>query len=801
VQLATWFQISMAAQVAWSGLLLAIAEGRPSPQMISPVLAIAGLVLTDRRGTFRLTPGWATGAAFFGFCMALAELFAGGIEARLLWGAHLLVYLTWVLVFLPKTTLLNWLLCALCLLQVAVGAVLMTRSGIYGGLVVLYFFLAVWTLSVFSLHQARERLEPAAAGIGAARREVWARERRGGARLALAFAEAGPAGLLPAAERLRAASQVHGAIQLDPHERWLRLRFVTGPFVAASASLGVGLVFFVLTPRVWIGSGPPRDDEPLAPAAFAVTGFSDNVQLGDFGEILTSAEPVFEVRLSDADTGAPLDVLRHAWQAGMDEPLFRGAVMSRYVPNSGRWESASNRNSIRIDGRRRSGMVRQEISLEPIDTDVLFAMHPARACRIHAGRRPLVAYQDPRTARLFSSREHTRPVTYSVYSPRQWAGDEGDLADGGVSQPTYRDQALPADLPQLVALARRVAGYRDDGTTPGAAEMARRLLVYLRDSQQFVYSLDMTRADQSSDPIEDFLFRRRAGHCEYFASALALLLRSVDIPARLVNGFKGGEPRDDGSFEVQRRHAHAWVEAFYDGRWHVLDPTPPAARSASVEQMASSVRSFDDLLDVMSRSWAKYVVAMDLNTQRRDFYEPLRDSIQQLWDSLQGDRQTAASLMASARDFLSSPRRWFSWQGGLVTFVLLLVLCGCWWVARRVWRGVRYLWTQVRTAAIDRGRQVEFYEHFRRVCERQGLVRPPGQTQREYAGDVSRRLEPLLAGAGLGGFPAQLVELFYRVRFGEEPLDRQSALEIERRLGALEEALGANGAARDKLKR
>ena len=97
--------------------------------------------------------------------------------------------------------------------------------------------------------------------------------------------------------------------------------------------------------------------------------------------------------------------------------------------------------------------------------------------------------------------------------------------------------------------------------------------MYLRESGEFSYSLKMDVADPTIDPVEDFLVNRKAGHCEYFASALAMLLRSVGIPARVVNGFKGGDWNDLAQIlYVRQKHAHSWVEVYLG---EDPEPTPP----------------------------------------------------------------------------------------------------------------------------------------------------------------------------------------------------------------------------------
>src|SRR5205814_9510407 len=81
---------------------------------------------------------------------------------------------------------------------------------------------------------------------------------------------------------------------------------------------------------------------------------------------------------------------------------------------------------------------------------------------------------------------------------------------------------------------------------------------------QYEYSLNLDISpDETIDPIEDFVANSRSGSCEYFASALAMMLRSQDIPARLVRGYKGGTFNTVGRYYlVQERDAHSWVEAW-----------------------------------------------------------------------------------------------------------------------------------------------------------------------------------------------------------------------------------------------
>ena len=118
----------------------------------------------------------------------------------------------------------------------------------------------------------------------------------------------------------------------------------------------------------------------------------------------------------------------------------------------------------------------------------------------------------------------------------------------------------------------------------------------------------MESIDHRLDPVEDFLVNRKSGHCEYFASALALLLRSVNIRSRVVNGFKGGDWNElTETLNVRQKHAHSWVEAYVGLRtpdripiWITLDPTPAAERKQSIAQVGGIAGNFRPLTDLDS---------------------------------------------------------------------------------------------------------------------------------------------------------------------------------------------------------
>ncbi|MGH7129313.1 MAG: DUF3488 domain-containing protein, partial [Planctomycetaceae bacterium] len=389
MRLSTVFHLSMYGLAGLASTMLAIAEGTAIPVAMTIPLIVVAFLFTERWHVLRLSPRWSNVFGLLALFLAMAEFLGDDIESRLTAGAHLLVYLMWIVLFQQKHARQHWWLCALGLLQVAVGAVL-TDSGLYGGLLLVYLFSAVWTLSLFSLFQARQWFSdlvlPAETSID------------------IEAGAAGPTWFRPSVSR--------AIVQHDPNEPWLSGRFVFGTVTTYLLALGLAAVFFMLVPRIWIGRTAFGDD--AAAPVRSVTGFTNEVALGDIGQILESTQRVLEVRLYDNDTDQPLDVEQVARQLGHDEPLFRGGVLDQY--SRGRWTSTSldegpgafrelPRNVPR-------GMVRQEIRLDPIGSRVLFAMHPVRTGHMEDRDDEVVYEVYTRTLFLDRAQPPSRPVTY-----------------------------------------------------------------------------------------------------------------------------------------------------------------------------------------------------------------------------------------------------------------------------------------------------------------------------------------------------------------------------------------------------
>ena len=257
---------------------------------------------------------------------------------------------------------------------------------------------------------------------------------------------------------------------------------------------------------------------------------------------------------------------------------------------------------------------------------------------------------------------------------------------------------------------------------------------------------------------------------------MALMLRAVDIPSRLVSGFKGGQTSGlSGAFVVEGRHAHAWVEAWVDGEWRTFDPTP-FARADSVAEIGAEKSALSSFQSLMAGFWDQRIVRLSIDEQKSMIYAPLGNFVKEL------TRKVSSPFGETGRkfaEFVSDPRKWFSIETFIGTAILMVLLTAM----KFLWKKygpqdagiIRWLFRQLRLLCLrlflseDRIR-VEFYERFLAILSRRGLTRRPSQTPLEFATDVEARLSTILSPAGLAGMPATIAMKFYKVRFGNQPL-------------------------------
>jgi hypothetical protein len=286
--------------------------------------------------------------------------------------------------------------------------------------------------------------------------------------------------------------------------------------------------------------------------------------------------------------------------------------------------------------------------------------------------------------------------------------------------PDAKDLHIP---PDEVALMQRLAD--EWGLSDGPPDQALRRLQQ-RFLQDFRYSLRLETSANKQTALAHFLLQRRAGHCEYFASAAALLLRAAGIPTRYALGWSVQEYSGiEQAYVARARHAHSWTLVWIDGAWRDFDPTPP--------------------------DWSA------LEAQGRPFWGVLQD----LWSRL-------AFLFKGGEGEQEGSRRVLIW---LLPPLLALLL---WRVARRGRRLRRH------RQAVSPVRSASPFAAVETAYRQRGAPRRVGESLREWAGRIEREGHPdakTLQAA---------IELHYRIAFDPTPC---SIEEEQRRRQALRACL------------
>jgi transglutaminase-like putative cysteine protease len=410
----------------------------------------------------------------------------------------------------------------------------------------------------------------------------------------------------------------------------------------------------------------------------------------------------------------------------------------------------------------------QTFFVEPIDTPVLFIA--SRPVAIQAAL-PYIGIdaEDGLTARNHSQER----ISYRAFSDTTEPPPEQlrrDLAP--YTREMERYLTVPDDFdPRTRQLAR---GLIVDASAGNRYDAARVIEAYFH--QNFRYTLEQKSG--GADPVADFLFRVREGHCEYFSTAMAVMLRTAGVATRVVNGFQLGEYNDAADvYTVRQSDAHSWVEVYFPetGTWVTFDPTPVDGRpgGTAATGLRGQLGKYTEALELF---WIQYVVAYDKQEQRS------------LATSLRGHlgvyRQTAGQTFSELRAELSGWWRQIANGGnaqGLIrvtslpAVISLILLVGMLLMLvarlRRLgFRGGFGFWRRKKKNYSS----VVFYERMTKALASRGLLRTPEQTPLEFAATIGMPEATLLTRS------------YNRVRFGAHELTTAEAARIEEWLRRVE---------------
>jgi hypothetical protein len=557
-----------------------------------------------------------------------------------------------------------------------------------------------------------------------------------------------------------AISPPYSAAQQAREKRFARALGLAVMSVSLGAILLGGMLFFVF-PRVSAGNlGRTSFNPPLG------TGFSDDVELGQIGELKKNSEVMMRV-----ETGKPVGYGPLRWR-GNALATFDGRRWTSperfhqaLAPAADGWiEVGDPKNVAGLPGLQYTAV------LEPMSTDVIFV--PGLPVRIRGNftGQSTSMYGAVRNSYLFRDGAGTLYNPFHNYASIRYSGysrlpemDPRKLRAAGTTYPNGIAD-LYLQLPKLDQripnLAREITAQAD---TP--YDKARAIQNYLR-SSRFKYTLVLT-GKPGDDPLPHFLFETHAGHCEYFASSMAILLRTVGVPTREVNGFLPGEYNDlGGDYIVRASDAHSWVEVYFPGNgWVVFDPTPDTTENT--EGFLSRLGKYADFLEM---TWNDWIISYDFGHQA----------------------VLTQTLQRGSRSWMENGRAWFerkqergkswlkSWQFDHqslryllpVSLVLLLVALR-FDLFYRGWRRAQ-LYFQLQTkhsAAAAPMLASRLYAEMLRQLERRGMVRKASQTPLEFAAELGN-------GGGPGSperefLPAvrEFTQIYARARFGGAPCD------------------------------
>ncbi len=477
-----------------------------------------------------------------------------------------------------------------------------------------------------------------------------------------------------------------------------RLSLLT--LVTAGGVLALTAALFFLLPRT-----ARVAFQRLVGPRLHIAGFSDDVTLGAIGEIKKRGTPVMHVRLFGDERQFPLK--------------WRGAALAEF--DGRRWFNTSRGGElVRIDP---TGMVRlagdsqrwrpgrrinYEVQLEAIGADVLFFAGDPEFLLL---RQPTLIRGPGATVRL--GYVPLSGVRYGVYSYLGSFPVPDPLAAGERA----RCLALPPLDPRIAELARTATmGLASDQARAGALEE------YLR--SRFSYTTELPGAE-TPDPVAHFLFERRKGHCEYFASAMAVLLRSIGIPSRVVTGFQGGTFNPiSGWLVIRASDAHSWVEAHVAGRgWTTFDPTPPDPNPPH-PGLLTRLALYLDAADTFWRDW---VLNYDLERQL-----VLAARMEQSSRNIRLDR--LQTLLATLTAWKRPAADWLAANGPRLVAVAALAAAALWLGPRLAawWRARRRV-LRLRRGLVEANDATLLYHRMLAVLRRRGFRKPASLTPAEFA--------------------------------------------------------------------
>jgi transglutaminase-like putative cysteine protease len=513
---------------------------------------------------------------------------------------------------------------------------------------------------------------------------------------------------------------------------------------------------FFLMPRQQIGY--------LGGYAFGTdfsSGFSDRVQLGQIGQIQQSKAVVMHIQIGGDTMGrydlhwrgvAFPDFDGHTWSKPREQFVLQHLADNSFaVPQ---FENAGVQSSA-MPRRTREQVIHYRVLMEPIGTSVFFLAPWARS--ISGGAYRLLAGDLQGSVYDFD-------IQHAISSYEA----ESDIATPSAAELRAAGRDYPAQIaatylrlppldPRIQRLAAQIAApARNDFDKATAIEN------YLRTHLGYTLELPHTTP---KDPIANFLFERKQGHCEYFASSMAVMLRTLGIPSRVVNGFRSDEFNDlTGNYVIRAKDAHSWVEAYFPGYgWHTFDPTPGGG--AGTPQGWGRVALY---VDAMASFWREWIVSYD-SSHQYVLGQTAINRTRNLWEGGRNwTRSRYEAMLAWARRgqtrMQHAPGRWAVIGLGIALALVFLANL------RRIRRLLHETRLRAHPERSPEQAAAMWYKRMTRALTRKGVRRSAAQTPQEFVKEIEN--------ARLRAPVAHFTEVYESARFGNSSTDAQRLPEL-----------------------
>ena len=521
---------------------------------------------------------------------------------------------------------------------------------------------------------------------------------------------------------------------------------------------GSFLIFFLI-PRV-----SSRYLSAFAPTSNVSTGFTDRVQLGRIGQIQQSNAVVMHIEIqNDLQGGYDLK-----WR-GVALSAFDGRVWSNSFGHT-QVRPAGNgsfRLAPLVDPRAASAVagrsIHYRVLMEPLGTNVFFL-----------AERPQTLTGNFRQVSMDAGGavydlDADRPINRYEADSRLNEIDSDELRLAANTAPGSIDIDQYLKLPPLDI---RIAKLAEEIAAPAPSNYDKAIAVEQYLPTHFGYTLELPRS-LSQDPLANFLFERKKGHCEYFASSMAVMLRSLHIPSRIVTGFRGGEFNDlTGQYVVRASDAHSWVEAYFPGSgWISFDPTP--AGNVPTRTGWSRMQLY---VDAAASFWREWIINYDVSHQRT-LAKDAATSSRQFFDEARRwiGRQHSAMLRVARRAHEHFTNSRVRWVGGLIAFAAVLITLVN---LRRLMNGLRDRSLRAHPERAPRESAALWYDRMVGRMARLGWRKAPSQTPQDFVAAIQE--------AALQNKVARFTSAYESARFGKSVDDAQSLPGLFRDITAVE---------------